>query len=221
MDAVIKVGGSLVEDFPALAILCQELGLLAKAHRILIVPGGGEFADIVRIYHRRFSLSDVIAHKMAILGMDQFGLFLSDLTPNSQVTYMLDEAENLSSAKVLPIFLSSILLFQNNKLEFSWDVTSDSIAAYIADLLHSKKLILITSVDGIFTKDPKKEVDAKIIERITIRDLLNRSERTSVDKFLPKILLKTRLDCYVVNGKHPERIKAILNNEKTLCTQIV
>jgi hypothetical protein len=220
MVEVIKVGGSLAEDSASLIALCEKLGTLAKSYRMLVVPGGGKFADVVKEFYRNFGLSDTVAHKMAILSMDQFGLFLSNITPNSRTTYVLEETERLSSG-ILPIILPSNLMFQKDPLKPSWDVTSDSIAAYIASLLLAKKLILATDVDGIFTEDPKKNSNARMIKKLSVNELLDWNNRTSVDRFLPRILLKTKLDCYVVNGKHPERIKAILKGEKTLCTQII
>ena len=221
MVEVIKVGGSLAEDYVSLIALCEELGALAKSYRMLVVPGGGKFADVVREFYRNFGLSDTVAHKMAILSMDQFGLFLSNITPNSQTTYVLEEAERLSYTGILPVILPSNLMFQKDPLKPSWDVTSDSIAAYIANMLLAKKLILVTDVDGIFTEDPEKNPNARMIAKLSVNELLDWNNRTSVDRFLPRILLKTKLDCYVVNGKHPERIKAILKGEKTLCTQII
>jgi len=219
MEAVVKVGGSLADDPASLASLCQELSVLVKAHGILIVPGGGEFADTVREFDKTYSLSNMVAHKMAILAMDQYGFFLSDITPNSYVSHSLEEISN-SAKGTLPIFLPSKLMFREDPLEHSWDVTSDTIAAYIAGLLHAEKLILVTDVDGIFSEDPKKNVDAKLIEELSAKKLLGWNKRTSVDKTLPKILLKANLDCYVVNGGYPERIKMILENKKTVCTHV-
>jgi aspartokinase-like uncharacterized kinase len=220
MEAVIKIGGSLAEDPVSLKTLCQELSILAKTHRFLIIPGGGKFADIVREFDQIFSLLNTIAHKMAILAMDQFGLLLSNITPNSYVCYTLEKAKKLSSTGIVPILLPSRLMFHKDPLEHSWDVTSDSIAAYIADILHVKKLILVTDVDGIFTSNPKEDLNAKLIRKLSANELISWNKRTSVDKSLPKILLKTQLDCYIVNGKYPKRIKAILENKETLCTQI-
>jgi len=219
MEAVLKVGGSLAEDPASLTSLCQELSVLAKAYRILIVPGGGEFADIVRKLDKTYSLSNMVAHKMAILAMDQYGFFLSDVTPNSYVSYSLKEISN-SVTGMLPVFLPSKLIFREEPLEHSWDVTSDTIAAYIAGLLHAEKLILVTDVDGIFSEYPEKKVDATCIEELSAKKLLGWNKRTSVDKTLPKILLQTNLDCYVVNGRYPERIKLILENKKTVCTHV-
>jgi 5-(aminomethyl)-3-furanmethanol phosphate kinase len=219
MEAVLKVGGSLAEDPAKLAKLCQELSVIAEAHKILIVPGGGEFADTVRKLDKVYELSNTISHKMAILAMDQYGFFLSDITPNSYMSYSLDEISN-STKGILPIFLPSQLMFREDTLEHSWDVTSDSIAAHIAGLLDAKKLLLVTDVDGIFSEDPKKSSDNKLIEELSVEELQGWNRRTSVDKTLPKIILKTNMDCYVVNGNYPERIKLILENKKTVCTHI-
>ena len=219
MEAVLKVGGSLAEDPASLTRLCQQLSALAKAYRIAVVPGGGELADIVRKFDKVYGLSNTVAHKMAILAMDQYGFFLSDITPNSYVSYSLEEISN-SEKWALPIFLPSKLMFREDPLEHSWDVTSDTITAYIAGLLHADKLLLVTHVDGIFSADPKKNVDTKLVEEVSAEELQGWNRRTSVDKTLPKILLQANLDCYVVNGGYPERVRLILENKKTVCTHV-
>jgi len=220
MEAVLKVGGSLSEDPASLTRLCQKLSVLAKTHRIFIVPGGGEFADNVRKFDKTYNLSNVVAHKMAILAMDQYGLFLSDIAPNSYVSYDLKEIIN-SASGMLPIFLPSKFMFRNDPLEHSWDVTSDAIAAYIADVLHVKKLVLVTDVDGIFSQDPKQNVDGTCFEELSAEELLGWNRITCVDKIIPKMLLQTKLDCYIVNGRYPDRVKLILENKKTVCTHVI
>ena len=220
MEAVVKVGGSLAEDPADLRTLCIKLGEIAKKHKIVIVPGGGKFADIVRVFDQQFALSRGISHSMAILGMDQFGLLLSQIIPGSRATYLLDDARQLSESGAVPIFLPSRLMFQEDPLEHSWTVTSDSIAAYIASRLHISKVILVTDVDGVFTNDPKKYSDAKLIKRLSTSELLRLAKRTSVDQFLPQLLLRVQVDCYVVNGKYPERIETILAGQDATCTLI-
>ncbi len=65
IDVVIKVGGSL--------------GRWKGATNVLVIPGGGVFADLVRAEYRRARLTDHAAHRMAILAMDQYGLERCDL----------------------------------------------------------------------------------------------------------------------------------------------
>jgi aspartokinase-like uncharacterized kinase len=218
VDAVLKVGGSLAEKPERLKKLCARLGELAKEYELLFVPGGGMFADVVRDLDRRFSLSSVVSHRMAILGMDQFGLLLSQIIPNSCATYLLADAKQLSEIGVAPIFLPSRLMFKEDPLENSWEVTSDTIAAYVAKRLQAAKLVLITDVDGIFTSDPKKYSDAKLIKRLSVEELIKLNQRTSVDSYLPKLLLEAKTDCYVVNGKYPDRVEAVLAGRRVTCT---
>jgi aspartokinase-like uncharacterized kinase len=219
MEAVVKVGGSLEKEVATLKRICQELSCLAETHRVVLVPGGGEFADTIRKLDKKFNLSNTVAHKMAILAMDQYGLLLSNIAPNSYISHSIEEIKN-STGRMLPIFLPSTHMFREDPLEHTWDITSDSISAYIARLLHAEKLVLVTDVDGIFSDNPKKNLNATLIEELPALSLLNKNRRTSVDKALPKLLLQARLDCYVVNGRYPERIKLILENKKTVHTRI-
>jgi aspartokinase-like uncharacterized kinase len=221
MDAVIKVGGSLAEHAEALKALGVELSKIAKKHSFIVVPGGGKFADVVREYDKKFNLPPTYSHRLAILSMDQYGLLLSQLILDSCTFDGLEDASRFSDSKRVPVFLPSKLMFQENPLETSWDVTSDSIAAYFACRLHADKLILVTDVDGVFTENPLDHPDAKLLSEVSTEELLSRAERTSVDSFLPKLLLQHKLDCYVANGKYPERIHDILSGNKTTCTRIL
>lgn len=217
---VLKVGGSLALYPEKLRALCTQLSLSSKKHRLIVVPGGGEFADVVRSLDKRFSLSCNTSHRMAILGMDQYGLLLADLIPDSVAVGKLDEIEYFLDMGKLPVLLPSNLMFREDPLENSWDVTSDSIAIYIAGRLHMSRVLLVTDVDGIYTGDPKKHPEAKLIEQITARELLRLNIRMSIDKALPRLLLGSTVDCFVVNGLFPERVKKILENKITVCTII-
>jgi len=220
MDAVIKVGGSIAENPATLKRLCKKLGEIGEQHRVTVVPGGGVFADVVRDMDRRFALAADTAHRMAILGMDQYGLLLSEMIPSSCIVYSLDDAVKFSLAKRVSVFLPSWLIIEEGFLDASWDVTSDSIAAHLAHRLDAAKLILATDVDGIFTEDPKKHLDAEFIKEISAVELVSLDERTSVDLCLPRLLLDAPLECFVVNGRYPQRIKRIMTGQPTVCTRV-
>jgi len=220
MDAVIKVGGSLAEDPAALKRLCVKLVEIGEQYRVTVVPGGGVFADVVREVDRRFDLAAGTTHRMAVLGMDQYGFLLSEMIPRSCVVYSLGDAAKFSDAKRVAVFLPSRLIIQEGLLDASWDVTSDSIAAHLANRLDAAKLILVTDVDGIFTGDPKKHSDAEFVKEISAVELVSLDERTSVDRCLPRLLLETPLECFVVNGRYPQRIKRIMTGQPTVCTRV-
>jgi 5-(aminomethyl)-3-furanmethanol phosphate kinase len=221
MDAtVVKVGGSLALYPEKLRALCAKLSEISAKHKLIVVPGGGEFADLVRDLDKQFNLSNEASHRMAILGMDQYGFLLSDLMPCSCVVNQLENVQKVLDSGKLPVFLPSNLLLSEDPLQNSWDVTSDSITVYIAGQLHISKVLLVTDVDGVYTCDPKKHSDAKLIKRLSAKELLMMNKRTSVDKFLPKLLLQLQIECFVVNGLYPERVEAVLVGRDTVCTLI-
>lgn len=221
MDAtVVKVGGSLALHPQNLKNLCIKLNDVSKTHRLIVVPGGGEFADKVRDFDRRFHLSDSASHQMAILAMDQYGYVLSNLIPNSAIVNKIENIQKTLDSGKIAVFLPSTFFFDADPLPNSWNVTSDSIAVYIARQLGVCRVVLVTDVDGVFTCDPKKHLDAKLIERISAEELLKRKERTSVDLFLPRLLLQSHMECFVVNGLYAERVEDVLENRRTVCTLI-
>lgn len=216
----MKIGGSLGQHPEKLRALCAKLSEASKKHRLIVVPGGGEFADTVRSYDKRFNLSQQTSHRMAILAMDQYGYVLHDLLPDSCLVNKLEDLQKTLNASNLLICLPSNFLFAEDTLENSWDVTSDSIAVFIAGKLGISKTVLVTDVDGVFTRDPKNSPNAKLLNILSAEKLLAMKRRTSVDKFLPKQLLKHRTQCFVVNGRFPERVEAVLEGKETICTQI-
>lgn len=217
---VIKIGGSLAAHPIELRLLMERLGEYSKNKPIVIIPGGGELADTVRDLDKRFSLKKTVSHRMAILAMDQYGLLLSDLTDNTAISYDLEKVTEASFSGKLSIFLPSHIMFAKDPLENSWDVTSDSIALFIAYTLNVEKVIFITDVDGIYPIDPKHQKNVRLIEKVSPRELLDLGRRTSVDNALPRLLLKWSIDCVVVNGLYPERVEAILERKETVSTII-
>jgi aspartokinase-like uncharacterized kinase len=218
--SVVKVGGSLASKPDKLRALCQKLLELSRHHCLVVVPGGGEFTDTVRQLDQRLHLSKEKSHRMAILGMDQYGLVLADLMADTVIVNGLGEAEKALEFGKLAIFMPSMLLFSEDPLENSWDVTSDSIALYIAYRLHADRVLLISDVDGVYTNNPNQDKNAKLMKNITPHELIAFHERTSVDKALPQLLLQWPINCYVVNGFFPERIEAILDGQEPLGTLI-
>ena len=86
-DAVVKVGGSLLHDHDALSRTLSALERIAPARALVIVPGGGPFADAVRAVDQRHTLSSDDAHWMAILGMEQFAIILASRIRNAELVH--------------------------------------------------------------------------------------------------------------------------------------
>jgi aspartokinase-like uncharacterized kinase len=221
MAVVIKVGGSLAETPKALEILGNYLSQKSPKYHFVVIPGGGRFADTVRKLDKKFGLTPILSHRMAILAMNQYGLLLSHFIRDSETTESIETAKEISKRGKVSILLPYKLLLHEDPFSPSWDVTSDSITAYFAVKLGENKVILLTNVDGIYDKDPKINPEAKLLSEISIGELLNRSQRSSIDKFLPTFLKENHLSCCVINGKYPERLEEILlGNPNVICTLI-
>ena len=143
-DLLIKVGGSLGRG-AALPPLLQRIGLLAGRRRVLVVPGGGVFADLVRRQMERLRVDEETAHHMALFAMDQFGLLLSSQSRRATVVDNLQAAELVAEAGRVPILLASSLVRGEPGLEHSFRLTSDSIAAHLAGRVRAAHLILLKS----------------------------------------------------------------------------
>jgi 5-(aminomethyl)-3-furanmethanol phosphate kinase len=143
IDVVVKIGGSLlqhVEKFDRVLGVVAELG---RARRLLIVPGGGPFADAVRAVDARVGLSDDAAHWMAILAMDQHAHLIAErLVHGALVTSATAIADAQSSGRI-PVLAPYRWLREADPLPHSWDVTSDSIAAWCAHAVGASQLVLI------------------------------------------------------------------------------
>ncbi len=208
MRVVIKLGGSLLKEAPGIIdrlveeFASQEAGQgkessgeedssKTKPACILIVPGGGIFADAVREADRTFGLGADASHWMAVLGMEQYACCLLD---NSRAvpTYSIDQPDPGVS-----VLFPYGLLKAEDPLPHSWDVTSDTIAAWVAQQTGAR-FVKATDVDGVFLK-------GKLVEEIYASDL-ETAETSCTDGALPEFLLKNGMDCMIVNGKYPERV---------------
>jgi aspartokinase-like uncharacterized kinase len=220
LETIIKIGGSLAKTPKILKKLCKKIEEISKDHKLCIVPGGSKFADIVRHIDLEYNLTVESAHKMAILGMDQYGFMLNDLISNSKQFRELKKYKRILEQKQTPIFLPAQHMFINDPLENSWNITSDSIAIYVSKKLEINNVIIITDVDGIFDQDPRKVSTSKIIEKLSAKELLDIGQNTCIDKFSAQLLINSQKKCYVVNGRYPKRIDAIFNEKKTIYTLI-
>ena len=169
-DVVIKVGGSLLAQPETLDSVLQAIADAAIGQRTLIVPGGGPFADTVRALDRQLTLDDDCAHWMAVLGMDQYAHLIGSRLPRSTVVEEPADIETGGGGQVA-ILAPFRWLRRVDPLPHSWDVTSDSIAAWVAGAIGARRLVLIKppgaggrgSVDPYFDRALPAEVDALIV----------------------------------------------------------
>lgn len=136
---IVKLGGSLIRS-PRLPSLLA--GLADAGAPLVIVPGGGPFADTVRAAQPIIGFSEDAAHRMAILGMEQTALALADLEP--RLAPCADERAITRALKAgqAALWMPAGLAFKAN-VPANWEVTSDSLAAWLAIRLKAARLTLV------------------------------------------------------------------------------
>ena len=143
IDTVVKVGGGLLRVPGAFDRLTAALGALEPVPSIVVVPGGGPFADAVRVAGELTRLTDHAAHWMAILGMEQYARLLAARVRGSHLVERAPEARDALAAGRIPVLAPFRWLCEVDPLPHSWDVTSDSIAAWLAGELGAGRLVLV------------------------------------------------------------------------------
>ncbi len=141
--SVIKIGGGLAKVPGALDRVCDAVHAAARDHRILVVPGGGPFADAVRQFDRSSGVSPDAAHWMAILAMDQYAHVLVERMPGARLIEEAGSVFEVLRPGVPAVLAPSRWMRSADVLPHSWDVSSDSVAAFIAGALDAARLILI------------------------------------------------------------------------------
>jgi aspartokinase-like uncharacterized kinase len=140
---IVKIGGSLNADphLPEWLKVSAQLG----GGRVVLVCGGGRFADAVRTHQAHWKFDDLAAHNMALLAMAQTAYFLRALNPALQlVTTDADAARVLRLGKTA-LWSPLSLLTDRADADTNWGVTSDSIALSLAQRLGAAQLLVVKS----------------------------------------------------------------------------
>jgi aspartokinase-like uncharacterized kinase len=115
--------------------------------RAVVVPGGGPFADAVRAAQQRMKFDDAAAHHMAMLGMEQFGHALASHDEGLTVADSMAALRRVLRCDRVPVWLPARMAMRAADIPASWQVTSDSLAAWLAGKLRAPRLLLLKQVD--------------------------------------------------------------------------
>jgi aspartokinase-like uncharacterized kinase len=143
IDLVVKVGGSLLSTPQHLQWLLEAIGAAASTRPLLVVPGGGPFADTVRQVDEQLGLADDAAHWMAVLAIDQYAHLLASRISAGRVVVGTRGISTALEARRVPVLAPTQWLRESDPLPHSWDVTSDSIAAWVAGQVRARQLVLV------------------------------------------------------------------------------
>ena len=208
-DVVVKVGGSLLAG-GSLPSLLTTLGELARTYRLVVVPGGGPFADAVREACSRHDLGASAAHWMAVLAMDQHAHLLAGLRPTARLTTGPDEIAKVQAEGLLPVLSPFRWLQAVDPLPHGWHVTSDSIAAWVAARLSARRLVLLKSLEGV------PGTNGDILAEAPLRSL---ALAGIVDEHFAQAV-EPGLECWVLSGREPRRLSELLRDGRTRGTRL-
>lgn len=141
---IVKLGGSLAYT-PHTSAWLEALA--AWGGPLILVPGGGPFADCVRTAQGAMGFNDRAAHRMALNAMGQFGIALAAYSDAFTLAASRDELDSALSVGEIPVWLPEKMVLGASDVPACWEVTSDSLAAWLAWTYRARRLLLIKASD--------------------------------------------------------------------------
>ena len=141
---VIKLGGSLLSS----GSLKEWLSIITElgAGKLVIVPGGGLFAEHVRNVQKEWKFDDKTAHQMALLAMEQYAHLLKSHAPALDFSDSIEGIKKAVNLDLIPVWLPFKMITQCQKLSSNWNLTSDSLALWLANQLNAEHTLLVKSL---------------------------------------------------------------------------
>jgi len=164
---------------------------------IVVVPGGGPFADQVRTLQKRRRFDDAAAHHMALLAMEQYGRMLAALEPRLRPAASRAELTRASRAGEAAVWMPTRMVLADPAIAASWDITSDSLAAWLAGQLGAHRLVLVKSV--------------AVRNGATADDL---ARRGIVDPAFPSYLSRSRAEGWCIGDAGYREMAAALKRQR-------
>ena len=189
---LVKLGGSLSYDS------CVQPWLDALSTmgggRVIVVPGGGPFADLVRDAQHHWEFDDEAAHRMALYALQQNALLLAALCPALIPVESESDMRLVLSRGKTALWLPLAMTLGNPDLDANWNVTSDSIGAWLAGHLNAERLILVKSC-----RLPVAPFDANALSAAGI-----------VDRAFPKFIRDACFDTVLLDKNQVDELQDLL-----------
>ena len=207
MKFVYSLGGSILAGRDAQSLQEYALALkeLAREHQIFVVVGGGRIAREYIEKARALGASEIFC--------DSIGIGATKLNALLLVAALGDAAPQEIPASYSQAAESSFRIVVMGGL--SPGQTTDAVSALLAERVGADRLIIATSVDGIYTADPEKDPSAKKLVTMTPRALvrlamdteLKAGSRSPIDPLAAKIIERSSIPTAVVLGSKIENLR--------------
>jgi uridylate kinase len=218
MRIVLRIGGSVVASPVNTELMSKYANVVRKLkeqnHEVAVVVGGGslarEFISIAKNLGLDMQAQDETAISVSRLFAQLFLKKLGRMACGKVALTLDDAATCLSSGKI--VVMGGL----------KPGITTDAVAALVAEHVNGELLVKGTDQEGIYTKDPRKYSDAVKLDRMSFDDLqgvFSESRHKAgmhqiVDPEAVKVLKRERVKLVVVNGFKPENILAAVKGER-------
>jgi len=223
MIVVMSIGGSILAptlDSRNFGKYAEAIKEIAKKHTVFVVAGGGaiarEYIQVVRNLSANEAICDAIGIDVTRLNAR---LLISALGKDAHPVPPTDyeEAERAASSGKI-VVMGGVAPGQ----------TTDAVAAILAEYIQADLLVSATSIDGVYTTDPKN-AGAKKLDRITpeqLVDIVMKSEmragaQSIMDPLAAKIIERSKIRTIVLDGSNPKSIVDAVLNGKHNGTEII
>ena len=217
MRIVVRIGGSVVASPVNTELMSKYVDIIKSikllGHEVAVVLGGGALAREFIGIAKNLGLDMVAQDEVAISCSRLFAqLFLKKLGEAgcSKVAISLDAAAQcLSEGKI--VVMGGL----------KPGITTDAVAALVAERINAELLVKGTDQDGVYDKDPRKYANAVKLDHLSVEDLAKVFEHNEhnagihqiIDPEAIKVLKRRRLKLIVVNGFKPENILSVIKGE--------
>jgi uridylate kinase len=219
---VLSLGGSvLVKDEDPSAYLSELARMLVEVSsntKLYIVAGGGRIA---RFYIRAGRSLGAKEQYLDLMGIDatrlNARLLIAALKGHAcQEPPREYEEAALAGARYPIVVMGGV----------TPGVTTDAVSARLAERVGATRLVNATSVDGAYTADPKKDVCAKRIPRMSHEELVRlvtgtaegAGPTTVFDPIGAEVLMRTHIPLTIVDGRSMKNLKLALEGKECVGT---
>ena len=214
---VISLGGSILIPLLEKNKIKEYIPVLseiAAQHRLFVVVGGGGEARRYITVARDLGIDEGTS--------DELGILITRLNANLLIAALGERAY----PKVAESHAEAKKFAESGKIVVMGGITpgqtTDAVAAVLSERVGASVFINVTSVDGIYSADPKKDKKARRFETLTPKQLLaivggtalTAGSNTVLDIVAARIVERSHIPLVVLDGRKPENLsRAILYGE--------
>ena len=216
MKIVIAIGGSILlkeYDYQKFQEYSEILKSLSNEHELFVVVGGGkparDYISVIRDLNGGEAQCDDIGIEVTRINAKLLLTTLGDYA-YQRVPHNFQEALEFSAS-------GKIIVMGGTEPAHS----TDAVSAILAEYIHADKLINLTSVDGMYNKDPNKYEDAELIKEITASEMMDfisgKDTKAGTYEFFDmtaiQMIKRSSIETVIANGYTPENLTKVINGE--------